>query len=192
MVIVGIVLIAVLVLGVAAYLVYQQGQMQVLQTAKNNEANAANQAPNMLQFTCFSNSTDSSHLTYTPGYGYSGSITIDETFGISNPTSFAIQATWTITIDFPSAGWVLTDSQTFHDGPNGGVGYPTFAFTVTGNQLNNTPSNANFTTFTVTLDGAYQVTGNYATYTPTSHATYDSATNAGNGDLGANGNLPKC
>lgn len=192
LIVVAVVLIAVLVAGIGGYALYQQGQQHVLQDAKNSEANAANQAPTQLQFTCFSNRTDTSHLSYMQGYGYSGYTAVYETFGISNPTNFAIDATWTITINYPSVGWVLSDSQTFHAAPNGGVGYPTFAFTVTGSQLNNTPSNANFTNFTVTLDGTYQVTGAYATYTPTTHSTYDSTTSSGNGSLGTGSGLPKC
>jgi hypothetical protein len=192
LIIVAVVLIAVLVLGIGGYLVYQQGQQRVLQAAKNSEANAANQSVNQLQFTCFSNRTDSSHLSYTQGYGYSGYTTVYEKFGISNPTNFAIDATWTITLNFPSVGWVLTDSQTFHEAPNGGVAHPEFAFTVTGSQLNTKPSNANFTIFQVTLDGTYQVIGAYANYTPTTHSTYDSTTSSGNGSLGTGSGLPKC
>ena len=103
-----------------------------------------------------------------------------------------MDATWTITIDYPSVGWVLSDSQTFHEAPNGGVAYPMFGFTVTGSQLNNRPANANFTIFDVTLDGTYHVAGAYATYTPTTHATYDSTTSSGNGSLGTGNNLPTC
>jgi hypothetical protein len=73
-----------------------------------------------------------------------------------------------------------------------GVAYPEFAFTITASQLNNTPTNANFTIFNVTLDGIYQVTGTYATYTPTTHSTYDSTTSNGNGNLGSDNGLPKC
>ncbi len=189
---VAVVLIAVLVVGVAGYMIYQNDQAQVLQTAKNNESNSANQAPNLLQFTCFSNRTDFSHLSGIQATGFSGYATVYETFGVSNPSSFAMEATWTITLDYPSAGWVLSNSQTFHEAPNGGVAYPEFAFTVTGNQLNQTPSNANFTEFSATLDGTYQVIGSYATYTPTTHSTYDSASNSGNGSLGSGGNLPRC
>jgi len=192
LIIVAVVLIAVLVLGVGGYLLYQQGQQRILQDAKNSDANAANQSVNQLQFTCFSNRTDSSHLSYTQGFGYSGYATVFETFGISNPTNFAMDVTWTITIDYPSVGWDLSDSQTFHEAPNGGVAYPMFGFTVTGSQLNNRPANANFTIFDVTLDGTYQVTGAYATYTPTTHATYDSTTSSGNGSLGTGNGLPKC
>jgi hypothetical protein len=191
-IVVAVVLVAVLILGVTGYALYQNHQQQILQAAKNSEANAANNSVNQLQFTCFSNRTDASHLSYTQGYGYSGYITVYETFGISNPTNFAIDATWTITIDYPSVGWVLTDSQPFHEAPNGGVAYPAFGFTVTGTQLNNRPSNANFTIFTVTLDGTYQVTGAYATYTPTTHSTYDSTTSSGNGSLGTGNGLPIC
>jgi len=192
LIIVAIVLIALLVAGVGGYIVYEQGQQRVLQAAKNSEANSANQAVNQLQFTCFSNRTDSSHLSYTQGYGYSGYTTVYETFGISNPTSFAMDVTWTITINYPSVGWVLSDSQTFHEAPNGGLAYPVFAFTVTGNQLNNRPANANFTIFNVTFDGTSQVTGAYATYTPTTHSTYDSTSGTGNGSLGTGSGLPKC
>jgi hypothetical protein len=144
-----------------------------------------------LQFTCFSTRTDNSTLHDTTS-GFSGYVTVYETFGISNPTNFSIDATWTITIDFPSAAWVLVDSQTFHEAPNGGVAHPTFGFTVTGSQLNNTPHTANFTIFQVTLDGTYQVIGTYANYTPTTHSTYDSTTSGGNGSLGTGSGLPKC
>jgi hypothetical protein len=191
LIIVAVVLIAVLVLGIGGYLLYQQGQQRVLQAAKNSEANAATAAVNQLQFTCFSDRTDNSTLHATAS-GFSGYITVYETFGISNPTNFLIDATWTITIDFPSAGWTLVDSQTFHESSNGGVAHPTFAFRVTGSQLNTTPHNANFTIFQVTLDGTYQVTGTYANYTPTTHSTYDSTTSSGNGSLGTGSGLPKC
>ncbi len=185
----AVVLIAVLILGIAGYAFYQNHQQQVLQTAKNSEANAANNSVNQLTFTCFSNRTTST-VSGTKG-SLTGSFTVYETFGISNPTSFVIDARWTITLDFPSAGWLLTNTQTFHMSPNG-VAYPEFAFTITANQLNNTPANANFTIFNVTLDGTYQVTGTYATYTPTTHSTYDSTTSSGNGSLGTGNGLPKC
>ena len=191
LIIVAVVLIAVLVAGVGGYALYQQGQQHILQAARNSEANAANQAPNQLQFTCFSNRTDN-HISGNASTGFYGYLTIYETFGISNPTSFPMDATWTITLNFPSAGWTLVDSQTFHEGPNGGTAHPTFGFTITGSQLNNTPHNANFTIFTVTLDGTYQVTGAYATYTPTTHSTYDSTTSSGNGSIGTGNGLPKC
>lgn len=158
LIIVAVVLIAVLVAGVAGYLVYQNTRQQLLQTAKNSEANAANQAVNQLQFTCFTNRADRSQLSYTAGYGFSGYLTLYETFGVSNPTNFVIDGTWIFAIDFPSAGWVLKNTQTFHLSSNG-VAYPVFAFTITGNQLNNTPSNADFTRSSATLDGTYAVTG---------------------------------
>jgi len=191
LIVVAVVLIAVLILGVAGYALYQN-QQQVLQAAKNSEANAANNSVNQLQFTCFSNRTDLSHLSGTLASGFSGYVTVYETFGVSNPTTFTIDITWTITIDYPSAGWVLRNIQEFRESPNGGVAYPEFAFTVTGSQLNNTPSNANFTIFNVTLDGSYLVTGTYVTYTPSTHSTYDSTTSSGNGDLGSGNGLPTC
>jgi len=192
LIIVAVVLIAVLVIGVGAFLVYQSQQQQVLQAAKNSEANAANQAPNQLQFTCFSNRTDSSHLSGSRTYGFSGYLTVYETFGVSNPTTFGMDVTWSMTLDYPSAGWVLSDSQTFHESPKGGVAYPIFAFTLTGSQLNSTPSNADLTIFHAALDGTYRVVGTYDTYTPTTHSTYDSTTSSGNGSLGTGGDLPNC
>jgi hypothetical protein len=170
--------------------VYQQGQQRILQDAKNSEANAASQAPNQLQITCFSDRIDNSTLGRTTS-GFTGFIAVYETFGVSNPTNFAMAVTWTITIVYPSAGWYVSNSQTFHESPNG-LAYPMFAFTLTANQLNNTPSNANLTIFTVTLDGNYAVTGAYGTYHPTTHSTYDSSTNSGNGSLGSGSGLPKC
>ncbi len=189
LIVVAVVLIAVLILGVAGYALYQNHQQQVLQAAKNSEANAANNSVNQLSFTCFSNRTDA-NLSGTPG-SFSGYFVVYETFGISNPSIFVIDARWTIALDFPSAGWSLRNTQTFHMSPSG-VAYPEFAFTITANQLNNTPTNANFTIFNVTLDGSYQVAGTYATYTPTTHSTYDSTTRNGNGNLGAGSGLPKC
>ena len=190
LIVVAVVLIAVIVLGVAGYALYQNHQQQVLQAAKNSEANAANNSVNQLTFTCFSNRTDTSNISGTRG-SLSGYLIVHESFGISNPSSFVIDATWTIALDFPSAGWLLRNTQTFHLSPNG-VAYPQFGFTITANQLNNTPTSANFTTFNVTLDGSYQVTGTYATYTPTTHSTYDSTTSSGNGNLGSGNGLPKC
>ncbi|TMI39294.1 zinc ribbon domain-containing protein [Candidatus Bathyarchaeota archaeon] len=190
LIVVAVVLIAVLILGIAGYALYLNHQQQVLQAAKNSEASAASNSVNQLTFTCFSNRTDSSNISGTRG-SFSGYLIVYETFGISNPSSFVIDATWTIALDFPSAGWFLRNTQTFHMSPNG-VAYPEFAFTITANQLNNTPTNANFTIFNVILDGSYQVTGTYATYTPTTHSTYDSTTSSGNGSLGTGSGLSKC
>ena len=190
LIVVAAVLIVLLVGGVAGYLFYQNNQQQILQTAKASEANAANQAPNQLQNTCFSNRTDSSSLYGQYPY-YSGQITVYETIGVHNPTNFKIDATWTITLDYPRASWVLSNAQSFHLPPDG-TAYPTFAFVVTGNQLDNTPSNADLSVYTITQDGSYTVTGTYATYNPTTHSTYDSTTNSGSGSSGSGSNLPKC
>src|SRR2546430_12720776 len=46
-----------------------RSQQQILQAARNSESNAANQAVNQLQFACFSNRTDSSHLSGSRTYG---------------------------------------------------------------------------------------------------------------------------
>lgn len=185
------VLIVVLVGGVAGYLVYQQNQ-RVLQDAKNSEANGASQAPSQLQITCFSNRTDNSNLYYSSTTGYSGTTTVYETFGVDNPTNFAMDVTWTITFDFTSLGWVLTNSRTFFLPANGGLAYPEFGFTVTGNQLNNKPANADPSIFTVTLDGTYNVTGTYSTYHPTTHQSFNSASGGGSGNLNGSGGPPKC
>src|SRR5439155_25247467 len=131
---------------------------------------------NTFIFTCFTNRNNTSNISCTLG-SLSEYMIVHETIRNSNPSNFVIDATWTIALDFPSAGWLLRNTQTFHLSPNG-VAYPEFGFTITANQLNNTPTSANFTTFNVTLDGSYQVTGTYATYTPTTHSTYDSTTSS--------------
>src|SRR5207245_5023893 len=118
------VLIAVLVLGIGGFLVYQREQQQILQAARNSEANAANQAVNQLQFACFSNRTDSSHLSGSRTYGFSGYLTVYETFGFSNPTHFGMDVTWSITLDYPSPACALSHRQTFPEPPNAAAAYP--------------------------------------------------------------------
>jgi hypothetical protein len=188
--IVGIALIVIIVIGIGGYAFYQNQQQLILQAAKNSEKDAAGQSVNQLQPTCFSNRTDVSNLSYSNGVYY-GYMTIYETFGISNPTTFAMDATWTLTFDFPGPSWVLTNSQTFHLAPSG-TGYPTFAFQLTGNQLTNLSSSTDFNKYTATLDGKYLVTGTYGTYTETQHSTYDSSSSTGTGTIGSSGSLPKC
>src|SRR6266545_1982916 len=61
--IIGIVLIAVLVIGIGGFAFYQNQQQLVLQAAKNTERDAANQSVNQLQPTCFTNRTDVSQLS---------------------------------------------------------------------------------------------------------------------------------
>jgi hypothetical protein len=187
---VGIVLIAIIVIGIGGYAFYQNQQQVILQAAKNSDRDAANQSVNQLQNTCFSNRTDTSTLSYSNGvfYGYA---TIYETFGIYNPTRFPMDATWSITIDFPGPSWVLTTTQPFHL-VAAGTGYPTFAFKVTSTELNNLTPTTDLKTFTVTVDSSYLVTGTYATYTLTQHSTYDSSSNSGTGTIGSSGSLPKC
>ncbi len=188
--IVGIVLIAIIVIGIGGFAFYQNQQQLILQAAKVSDRDAANQSVNQLQNTCYSNRTDTSALSYSYGvfYGYA---TIYETFGIYNPTRFPMDATWSITIDFPGPSWVLTTTQPFHLVATG-TGYPTFAFRITATELNNLTPTTDLKTFTVTVDSSYLVTGSYATYTVTQHSTYDSSSNTGTGTIGSSGSLPKC
>jgi hypothetical protein len=187
-IVVAVVLIAVLLVGVGGYLIYNQEQQQVLQAAKSNESNSASAAINQLALTCFSNRTDYSNLHGSPGT-FSGNLTVYETFGISNPTAFTMDVTWAITYDYPSVGWILSNTQTFHESPDG-TAYPTFAFTVTAYQLNNIPQNANLTTYSATIDGSYTVIGTYATYNLSNNQSYNSTT-SGNGS-GSSSTLSTC
>jgi hypothetical protein len=190
--VVGIVLIAIIIVGIGGYAFYQNQQQLVLQAAKNSEKDAANQSVNQLQPTCFSNSTDVSNLSYnSTSRIFSGYMVVYETFGISNPTRFLIDATWTLTFDFTGPRWALTDTQTFHMSANG-VGYPRFAFRVTSTQLNSLTPTTDLKTYTATVDSNYRVTGTYATYTVTQHQTYDSSSNTGTGTIGSSGSVPKC
>ncbi len=109
----GIVLVALLVVGGVGTVVYLNIQQErdrenqlVLQTAKNAEQTAANQAPDQITITCFTVTNDTSHLTYSPYYSsFSGYAIIYETFGVSNPTKFSMDATWTLTFSYTSVGW---------------------------------------------------------------------------------------
>ena len=188
--IIGIVLIAVIVIGIGGFAFYQNQQQLVLQAAKNAERDAANQSVNQLQPTCFTNRTDVSQLSYINGVFY-GYLLVYETFGVSNPTRFSMDATWSITFDFPGPGWVFTDRSPFHLSAHG-TGYPTFAFRITSTQLNNLAPGTDFSKYSATLDGSYSVTGTYATYTVTQHSTYDSSSDTGTGTIGSSGSLPKC
>ena len=189
--IVGIVLIVLLLVGVGGFVLYNNAQQQILQAAKTSDRNAANQSINQLQPTCLSVRTDSSTLYGSPG-SYSGYRTVYETLGISNPTRFAMDATWALTLNYPSVGWVLADTESFHLSANG-TAHPIFSYRVSGSQLNNLPPNPNLTTFTVSLNGTYVVTGSYATYLLTQQSNYDSSTQSGNGFLASGGtNLPSC
>ncbi len=196
--IIGIVLLVLLVLGGVGTVVYLNIQQQqqrenqlVLQAAKNTEQNAANQAPDQFTITCFTATNDTSHLSYSQYTGYAGYARVYETFGISNPTKFSIDATWTLTFSYPSVGWVLTSSIPFHLAANG-VAYPTFTFQIDATQYNNLPSNPDFTQYNGAVDGTYTLTGTYAAYSVTQHSTFDSTTNAGGSSPGSTNNLSKC
>jgi len=162
-----------------------------LQAAKTSDRNAANQSINQLQPSCFSIRVDSSTLYGSQG-SYSAYRTVYETFGISNPTRFAMDATWALTLNYPAVGWVLADTETFHLSVNG-TAHPIFGYRISGSQLNNLPPNPNLNTFKVTLDGTYVVTGTYETYLLTQQSNYDSSTMSGNGFLATgSSNLPSC
>lgn len=189
--IIGILLIVLLVAGVAGFVVYRNVQQQVLQAAKNIEQIAANQAPDRLQITCLTVQTDGSHLSYSPYGGFSGYATVSETFGVSNPTKFAMDVTWTITVNYTSIRLVLSSTASFQL-PTNGTARPTFSFTITGHQYNALPPNPDFSSFIVTADGTYALTGTYGTYDLTQQATYDTSTNTGTSILGQSANLSRC
>jgi len=191
-VITGLVLVALLVTGVGGYLVYNNAQQQVLFAAKNTEQTSANEAPSQIQFTCFAITPDGSHLTYDQyTHTYAGYALISEKFGLSNPTRFAMDASWTLTIDFTSLSLVLTSTEPFHLAPNGAA-HPIFAFQVTGAQYNSLPSNPDFSKFTTTLAATYAITGTYSTYNLTQHSTYNSVTGTGTGTLASSANMTPC
>src|SRR5712692_7636135 len=77
---IGIVLVAVIVIGLGGYFAFQNSQ-QILQAAKDSDQTAANQGINQLQITCFTARTDNSTLHYYYGTGFSGYETSYETFG---------------------------------------------------------------------------------------------------------------
>jgi type II secretory pathway pseudopilin PulG len=188
--IIGIVLVVVIVIGLGGYFAFQNGQQQIAQAAKDSEQTAANQGINQLQITCFSARTDNSTLYYYYGTGFSGYETTYETFGVYNPTRFAMGITWTMTFNFPSVGWVLADTESFQL-TSGATAHPIFAFRVTGSQLNSLPPNPDLSRYTATVDGSYNVAGTYATYSLTQHQSYNSSTNFGSG-VGSTSGLPKC
>jgi len=71
-----------------------------------------NQSINSFKPTCISVRTDSSALYGTPG-SYSGYRTVYETLGINNPTRFAMDATWDLTLNYPVVHWILSDTESF-------------------------------------------------------------------------------
>ena len=189
--IIGIVLVVILVGGVAGFLFYNNVQQQVLQTAKNTEQVTANQAVNQIQFTCLSVATDGSHLSHDSYYGYSGYAEIRETFGLSNPTRFQIDATWSFKLNFTAVHLVTTSTASFRL-PASGAARPVLAFQITGAQYNSLPSNPDLSKFEVTLDAAYTVAGIYSTYNLSQHSMFNSATQSGTGGLGSSASLSSC
>ncbi len=191
--IIGVVLIVLIVGAGVGYFVYWNNQQQqvILQAAKSSEQSAANQLPNQIAFTCLTVATDNSHLSYSPYSGYSGYVTLSETFGLSNPTSFAIDATWKVTYDYTSVGLTVTSSASFHMVAHG-VAHPVLVFTVTGQQYNNMPANPDFTKFTGSLDATYQVVGTYSTYSVPQYVSFDSSTSGSGVGSSSSSNLPMC
>ncbi len=127
-----------------------------------------------------------------PG-SYSGYLAIHEKFGLSNPSKFPIDATWTIGIDYTLVALVLSDTESFHLSASGAA-HPIFVFKITAVQLNGLSGriSTDFQTYTVVLDGNYAVTGSYGTYHPTQHLNYDSTTNTGSSSIGSGSSLPNC
>ncbi len=194
--IIGVVLIVLIVGGGVGYFLYWNNQQQqiVLQAAKSSEQSAANQLPNQITFTCLTVTTDNSHLTYSQYSGYSGYLTLSQTVGLSNPTNFAMDATWKFTYDYTSVGLTITSSSSFHMAAHG-VAHPVFIFTVTGQQYNSMPANPDLSKYTGSLDATYQVVGTYSTYSVPQHVSFDSSTSGSSGGTvgsSSGSNLPRC
>lgn len=184
--IIGIILAIILatsVAGVFGYTMYQNNQQSIQQAAKNSELLAANQAINQLSITCFSNRTDISTLIVTtnPPSGY---VTLYEKFGVNNPSQYSMDATWTLTFNYPAASVILSSIQSFRLSAKS-TSYPEFAFHITASDITSLHSIAGATPqFIVTLDGAYSVTGSYSTYHINQHQSYDSSTSSSAGGFG--------
>jgi len=185
---IAIVLVVLALTGVGGFIFYStvlNGNGGVLQAAAAaTDKSGASNAVDGLQITCTTTSTD------TSGLPYSASIYL--TFGVSNPSKYQIESTWTITYDYAAAGVVLTTSQTFHV-PAQGVAYPRWQLTMTSGQLSSLGSSSN-PSFTVSLDRTFIVHGSYGTYDFTRHDTYNSASgvSSGTSSTGSTGNLPAC
>jgi len=192
--VIGIVLIVLILAGGVGYFLYWNNHQQqlILQAAKTTEQNAADQAPSQIQPTCVSVATDSSHLSYSQYGGFSGYATLSETFGLHNPTNFAIDATWSLTYDYTSVGLRVSSSDSFHINAQG-TSHPVFVFTITGQQYNSIPQNPDFSKFTGTIDANYKVVGTYGTYTIPQHESFDNTSSGGGtGGTGSSSSLPSC
>ena len=183
----AIVLIVLVLAGVLGFLFYNLAQSNggIFQSAAAaSDRSAASSAVDNLQPTCLSTSTDTSGLPY--------SATVYITYGLSNPSSYPMDSTWRLTIDYTGAGVVLTSSQTFHV-PAHGVAYPRWQFTMTSGQISsyNSATNKNYV---VSIDLSFTVQGTYGTYDFNRHGSYDSATgtSSGTGSGGSSGTPPSC
>ncbi len=180
--ILGIILAIILatsVAGVFGYTMYQNNQQSILQAAKNSELSAVNQAINQLSTTCTSPRFDTSTLVRTnPPSGY---MTLYLKVGVYNPSQYPMDVTWSITINYPSITVTISTTHSFHLDAKS-TSYPEFPFQISATQVAAFGAFAGTSTgipqFTVTLDGAYSVTGTYSTYHINQHQTVDSSTSS--------------
>ncbi len=180
--ILGIILAIILatsVAGVFGYTMYQNNQQSIQQAAKNSELLAANQAINQLSVTCTSSRSDTSTLVRTnPPSGY---ITLYLKVGVYNPSQYPMDVAWSITINYVSIAVTILTTHSFHLDAKS-TSYPEFPFQISATQIAAFGAFAGTSTgtpqFTVTLDGAYSVTGTYSTYHVSQHQTYDSSTSS--------------
>ena len=184
---IAIVLIALAISGVGGFFIYNyvmSNRNAIQAVAAANEKSAASSAVDGITLTCTSFAVDSSN----PGYGASFSFT----FGVSNPSKYPMDSTWTLRIDYTGAGVILSSSQTFPIAAQG-VAYPKWHFTITQSQAQALAS-ASDKSFTGSFDRSYTVHGTYGTYDLTRHDTFDSSTGSstGTGSTGSSGSLQSC
>lgn len=206
---VGLLLLAV---GIAGFVVYPLIEHRMaLDASALAEQNAANHAPNQLQFTCITVRKDPLiHTTYwnlTFEGRPTGSALVEyyatfETLGIHNPTKFIIGATWTLSITFLDnrtyPTW-LTAPTRFQLGTVGSA-YPTFEFRYYSGfppSPSFGPPNVDPSKFSITLDAAFTVSGTYGDYLVRQRSSYSSISNTGDGLLTSqmplvNGKAPQC
>lgn len=192
----GIILVIVLaasIAGVAGYVTYQNRQQSIEQAAHNSELLAANQAITQLTITCFSSRSDTSMLVNATT-GLTGYMMFYEKFGVANPSTYSMDARWTLIFNYTPIAVQISSVQSF-DLPSKGTAYPEFAFRITGSQVTAFHSaTSTVPQFTATLDGTYLVNGTYSTYHISQHQTYDSSTSTGTnaGGHGGNTNTTAC
>ncbi len=184
-----IVLIVLSVGGTVAYLAYtdmvKANEAAARAAALTNDKSGASSAVDNVQITCSSHSYDTSSLPYTA--------TFYITLGAFNPSSYPMDTSWTLTVNYPDAGVVLTDSQYFHI-PAQATAYPKWEFLMTYGQisaLNNASSNQSYR---VSLDRTFTVYGSYDNYDFTSHDTFNSSStgSSSTGSSSSRSSFPSC